>query len=120
MFPRCAPGDLQLVRFLVTCPPRRGAAFHARTGCEQLGRNGVTDGARPQIARSEIGGIRRRSLAHRVSIRSEVLYVDFVDRSQRFLFAPPATFATFTESDSAWIARLGLNIKFGGPVTASY
>ena len=56
----------------------------------------------------------------RVTIRSEVLYVDFVDRSQRFLFAPPATFATFTESDSAWIARLGLNIKFGGPVTASY
>jgi outer membrane immunogenic protein len=50
----------------------------------------------------------------RISIRSEVLYVDFVDRSKRFLFAPtppPGSFATFTESDSAWITRIGLNIK---------
>ena len=32
----------------------------------------------------------------RVSIRSEVLYVDFVDRENRYLFAPPAGFANFT------------------------
>jgi outer membrane immunogenic protein len=57
----------------------------------------------------------------RLSIKSEVIYVDFMDRSNRFLFGPPATFATFTESDSAWITRLGLNYKFGdGPVVARY
>ena len=49
----------------------------------------------------------------RISIRSEVLYVDFLDREYRFLFAPPATFANFTESDSMWISRIGLNWKFG-------
>ena len=57
----------------------------------------------------------------RVSIRSEVLYVDFVDRENRFLFAPPATFANFTESDSMWISRIALNVKFGDyPVAAKY
>ena len=55
----------------------------------------------------------------RVSIRSEVLYVDFVDRENRFLFAPPAGFANFTESDSMWISRIALNYKFGAPVAAS-
>jgi outer membrane immunogenic protein len=57
----------------------------------------------------------------RVSIRSEVLYVDFVDRENRFLFAPPAGFANFTESDSMWISRIALNVKFGDyPVAAKY
>jgi outer membrane immunogenic protein len=56
-----------------------------------------------------------------VSIRSEVLYVDFADREQRFLFAAPATFANFTESDSMWITRIGLNWRFGkNPVVARY
>jgi len=57
----------------------------------------------------------------RVSIRSEVLYVDFVDRENRYLFAPPAGFANFTESDSMWISRIALNVKFGDyPVAAKY
>jgi outer membrane immunogenic protein len=53
-----------------------------------------------------------------VSIRSEVLYVDFVDRTTRV--ATPAPGFSFTHSDSLWIARLGVNLKFGGPVVASY
>jgi opacity protein-like surface antigen len=56
----------------------------------------------------------------RISLRSEVLYVDFVDRERRFLFATPATFANFTSSDSMWISRIALNFKFGGPVLANY
>jgi outer membrane immunogenic protein len=58
----------------------------------------------------------------RVSLRSEVLYVDFPDRERRFLFAPPATFANFTESDSMWITRVGINVKLGdyAPVMAKY
>jgi outer membrane immunogenic protein len=55
-----------------------------------------------------------------VSLKSEVLYVDFVDREHRVLFFPPAGFANFTHSDSAWISRVGLNVKFGGPVVAKY
>jgi outer membrane immunogenic protein len=47
------------------------------------------------------------------SLRSEVLYVEFADREKRFLFAPPTTFANFTESDSMWVSRVGLNYKFG-------
>jgi outer membrane immunogenic protein len=49
----------------------------------------------------------------RISLRSEVLYVDFVDRGHRVPF--DGTFANFTHSDSAWIARVGLNVKFDGP-----
>jgi outer membrane immunogenic protein len=55
-----------------------------------------------------------------VSLKSEVLYVDFVDREHRVLFVPPAGFANFTHSDSAWISRVGINVKFGGPVVAKY
>jgi outer membrane immunogenic protein len=54
------------------------------------------------------------------TFRSEVLYVDFVQKERRYLFAPPATFANFTESDSAWITRIGVNYRFGGPVVARY
>jgi opacity protein-like surface antigen len=50
--------------------------------------------------------------SNHMSIRSEVLYVDFADSEKRFLFAAPATFATFTQSDSMWISRLGINFKF--------
>jgi outer membrane immunogenic protein len=56
----------------------------------------------------------------RISLRSEVLYVDFVDRQHRVPFFSPDSFANFTHSDSAWIARVGLNVKFGGPVAARY
>jgi outer membrane immunogenic protein len=58
----------------------------------------------------------------RVSLRSEVLYVDFVDRENRVLFAPPAGFANFTQSDSMWITRVGINVKLGdyAPVMAKY
>jgi outer membrane immunogenic protein len=55
------------------------------------------------------------------TVRSEVLYVDFIESSHRVLFAPPATFASFKESDSAWIARVGVNYRFGGgAVVARY
>jgi len=54
----------------------------------------------------------------RISLRSEVLYVDFVDRQHRVPFFD--SFRNFTHSDSAWIARVGLNVKFGGPVAARY
>jgi outer membrane immunogenic protein len=55
------------------------------------------------------------------SVRTEILYADFPDRERRFLFAPPAGFANFTESDSMWITRVGVNYRFGGgPVYAAY
>jgi outer membrane immunogenic protein len=54
------------------------------------------------------------------TFRSEVLYVDFVEKETRVLFAPPATFANFKASDSAWISRVGVNYRFGGPVVARY
>jgi outer membrane immunogenic protein len=50
----------------------------------------------------------------RVSIRSEVLYVDFVDKDYRALFAAPATYASFKQSDSMWVSRIGINYRFGG------
>jgi outer membrane immunogenic protein len=54
------------------------------------------------------------------TLRTEVLYVDFVESSHNVLFVPPATFASFKESDSAWITRIGVNYRFGGPVMARY
>jgi outer membrane immunogenic protein len=56
----------------------------------------------------------------RISLRSEVLYVDFVDRQHRVPFGSSDSFANFTHSDSAWIARVGLNVKFDSPVGARY
>ena len=60
----------------------------------------------------------------RVSIRSEVLYVDVADREYSASFAGPAAFGTFrfTNSDSMWISRVGINVKFGdyGGVVAKY
>ena len=46
------------------------------------------------------------------SLKGELLYVDFPDRTHNVLFAPPAGNASFVESDSAWIARIGVNYKF--------
>ena len=55
-----------------------------------------------------------------VSLKSEVLYVDFVDRDHRAAFADGFAF-NFKHSDLAWISRVGLNVKFGGgPVVAKY
>jgi outer membrane immunogenic protein len=47
------------------------------------------------------------------SFRSEILYVEFADDERRTLFAQPATFANFTQSDSMWISRIGVNYRFG-------
>jgi outer membrane immunogenic protein len=57
-----------------------------------------------------------------VSIKSEVLYVDVADRNQQAqFFTPPATPSAFTHSDSLWVSRIGLNVRFGGgPVAARY
>jgi outer membrane immunogenic protein len=64
------------------------------------------------------------ALGNNWTLRSEVLYVDFVESSHRVLFIPapaPGTFASFKESDSAWITRIGVNYKFGGgAVVARY
>jgi outer membrane immunogenic protein len=46
----------------------------------------------------------------RISVRSEVLYVDVPERERTVLFAPGVP-ANFTHSDSMWISRVGLNIK---------
>ena len=53
-----------------------------------------------------------------VSLKSEVLYVDFVDREKRVLFADDFA-RNFKHSDSAWISRIGINVKFGGPPVAA-
>lgn len=50
----------------------------------------------------------------RVTIRSEVLYVDLLDRSSSTLFYPAVPqYAHFTHSDSFWISRMGLIVRFG-------
>ena len=45
-------------------------------------------------------------------LRSEILYVDFPDRTHTTVFFPPAGNATFTHSDSIWISRVGISYKF--------
>jgi hypothetical protein len=52
----------------------------------------------------------------RVSLRAETLYIDFVDREHNV----PALLANFTHGDSMWLTRVGVNVKFGGPVIAAY
>lgn len=50
----------------------------------------------------------------RVTIRSEVLYIDLLDNDTRVLFYPSVPqHASFTRSDSIWISRIGLNVRFG-------
>src|SRR5207247_731145 len=54
----------------------------------------------------------------RVSIRSEVLYVDVADRdyTNTFVGGPGAAAVgsfRFTNSDSMWISRVAINWKFG-------
>lgn len=49
----------------------------------------------------------------RVTIRSEVLYIDLLDRSSQRLFYPAVPqYANFTHSDSIWVSRIGLNVRF--------
>src|SRR5262245_1982184 len=57
----------------------------------------------------------------RVSIRSEVLYIETVDRDFSF-FSPRGNFNyNFSQSDQIWVSRIGLNVKFGDyPVVAKY
>jgi outer membrane immunogenic protein len=54
--------------------------------------------------------------SERISITSEVLYVDVRDREQQRLIVPTAGgapfFSNFTHSDSMWISKWGLNFKF--------
>jgi outer membrane immunogenic protein len=58
------------------------------------------------------------------TVRTEVLYVDFIESShnvQAVTVPPPGVIpAGFKESDSAWIGRIGVNYRFGGPVVARY
>ena len=57
------------------------------------------------------------------TLRSEVLYVDFIESSHNVLSVAvpgPGFLAGFKESDSAWIGRVGLNYRFGGAAVARY
>ena len=59
----------------------------------------------------------------RVSLKSEVLYVDLVDKEYRTTsFFTGSTDATsFKHSNSFWVSRVGLNVKLGAPpVVAKY
>ena len=60
--------------------------------------------------------------SERVSIKSEVLYIETVDRDySRFVNAFGGFTANFTQSDSMWVSRIGLNVKLGDPaVVAKY
>jgi len=50
--------------------------------------------------------------SERVSLRTEVLYVDAADRSFTFL-SPTLGPGNFTHGDAMWIARAGINVKIG-------
>ena len=48
-----------------------------------------------------------------VSIKSEVLYLDFGDKGHSFASAQSGgTRFNFTTQDSVWVARTGLNLRF--------
>jgi outer membrane immunogenic protein len=53
--------------------------------------------------------------SERISITSEVLYVDVPDRERQRLIVPTVGgvqfFSNFTHSDSMWISKFGLNVK---------
>jgi outer membrane immunogenic protein len=51
-----------------------------------------------------------------MSLKSEVLYADFVDRDHDFALPVGPGFQVFRHSDSVWVARIGLNYRWGGPV----
>ena len=55
----------------------------------------------------------------RVSIKSEVLYIETTDKD--YTKSVNGGFANFTQSDSMWVSRIGLNVKLGDPaVVAKY
>jgi outer membrane immunogenic protein len=53
------------------------------------------------------------ALGNHLSVRSEVLYADFIDR-QHSVVVPGFGPANFTHGDNMWVARLGLNWQFNG------
>jgi outer membrane immunogenic protein len=52
------------------------------------------------------------AVSSNVSLRSELLYVGIADRTYAFV-SPTLGPGNFTHSDSAWISRVGLNVKLG-------
>jgi outer membrane immunogenic protein len=52
------------------------------------------------------------AVASNISLRSEVLYVGVADRTYTFV-SPTLGPGNLTHSDSAWIGRVGLNVKLG-------
>jgi outer membrane immunogenic protein len=58
-----------------------------------------------------------------VSLKSELLYMDFANKENSFttVFINPGTTYRFDNRDSVWVGRVGLNFRFGGgPVVANY
>jgi outer membrane immunogenic protein len=55
-----------------------------------------------------------------VSIKSEVLYVKFSEITTTVFSPAGAQTVNFDHQDSMWVSRIGLNVKFGGPVVAKY
>jgi outer membrane immunogenic protein len=58
-----------------------------------------------------------------VSLKSELLYMDFVNKETSFasLFVNPGVTYRFDNRDSVWVGRVGLNFRWGGgPVVANY
>jgi len=56
------------------------------------------------------------------TVKFETLYVETLDKDYSFTISPFGTpFTTnFTDSNSLWVSRIGLNYRFGGPVVAKY
>lgn len=99
------------------------AAGHFRTSytSQFLGIPGVIPGTPANVANTDewrwgvAAGVGAEwAFSSALTLRTEVLYVDFAESSHRALFIAPATFANFKESDSAWIGRVGLNYRFSG------
>jgi outer membrane immunogenic protein len=53
------------------------------------------------------------ALSSNVSLKSEALYMNFGDDSHTFRSPIQARNVAFTTTDSAWVTRLGLNVRFG-------
>jgi len=56
------------------------------------------------------------------SLKTEVLYVNLVERDYQaqFFTPPPAAPSRWSHNDSMWVSRIGLNYRFGGPAVARY
>jgi opacity protein-like surface antigen len=60
------------------------------------------------------------AVSSNISLRSEVLYVGIADRTYTFI-SPTLGPGNFAHSDSAWIVRVGFNVKLGfDPAIATY